>query len=197
MEASQLSPSTEDQLDSARPSWTILAAAFAGACWIGWLVLRDFDAVFSALLAGTVLWVAAVDVSRFEIPDTANIAILVLGVIWSALSMGIDSEVIGELAARILLAAGLLFAVREVYRMVRHVHGLGLGDVKLAGAGAAWLSWPHFVLAVLVAALAGVLLVLIRAVRSGERIQASAAIPFGALLAPAIWASWVVQAAGI
>jgi len=197
MEASQLSPPTEDQLDSALPSWTILAVAFAGACGIGWLVLSDIDAVFSALLAATALWIAAVDLSRFEIPDTANITTLVLGVVWSLLSMGVAFEVIGEMAVRSLLAAGLLFAVREVYRRVRHAHGLGLGDVKLAGAGAVWLSWPHFVLALLVAALAGVLLVLISAVRSGERIQAGTAIPFGALLAPAIWACWVAQAAGI
>jgi leader peptidase (prepilin peptidase) / N-methyltransferase len=192
-----LSPSTEDQLDTALASRTILIAVFAGACLIGWLVLNDIDAVFGALLAATALWVAAVDLNRFEIPDMANIAILALGVVWSLLSMGVDSEVIGEMAMRSLLAAGLLFVVREVYRMVRHVHGLGLGDVKLAGAGAAWLSWPHFVLALLVATVAGIILVLIRAVLSGERIQAGTAIPFGALLAPAIWVSWVAQAAGI
>jgi leader peptidase (prepilin peptidase) / N-methyltransferase len=178
-------------------SRTLLVAAFGAASLTGAVILSSIDAIFGALLAAVALWVAVVDLDRFEIPDTANLAIFGLGVAWSLQSAGIDRDVIAEIAVRSLLAAGLLFAVREVYRVLRHREGLGLGDVKLAGAGASWLSWSHIVLALLVAAVAAILLVLVRGKLTGERIQAGAPIPFGAFLAPAIWVAWVAQAVGL
>jgi leader peptidase (prepilin peptidase)/N-methyltransferase len=176
---------------------TLLVAAFGAASLAGALILSGIDAIFGSLLAAVALWVAVVDLDRFEIPDAANLAILGLGVAWSLQSAGVDHEVVVEIALRSLLAAGLLFAVREVYRILRHREGLGLGDVKLAGAGASWLSWSHIVLALLIAAVAAILLVLARGKLTGERIQVGAAIPFGAFLAPAIWGAWVAQAGGL
>jgi leader peptidase (prepilin peptidase) / N-methyltransferase len=188
--------SMNDQFDSSPPSLMLIVAVLTPASLIGGLILSNTDAIFGTLLAAAALWVAAVDLERFEIPDLANIAIFVLGVVWSLHSFGIDREVISETTIRSLLAAGLLFAVRELYRKLRRMEGLGLGDVKLAGAGASWLSWPHIVFALLIAAVAGIMLVLVRAMLTRGRIQAGTAIPFGAFLAPAIWVAWVVQAGG-
>ena len=183
--------------DHSLSSRALLVVAFAIASLTGAFVLDGIDATFGALLAAVALWVAMVDLDRFEIPDVANLAILGLGVAWSLQSAGIDREAIAEMVARSLLAAGLLFAVREVYRMLRHREGLGLGDVKLAGAGASWLSWSHIILALLVAAVAAIILVFVRGMLTGERVRAGVAIPFGAFLAPAIWVAWVAQAGGI
>jgi leader peptidase (prepilin peptidase) / N-methyltransferase len=185
-----------DQFEKSPPSLMLIVSVFAPACLIGRLILNDTDAIFSALLAAAALWVAVVDLDRFEIPDLAIIAIFALGVVWSLQSFGIDRDVISEMTMRSLLAAGLLFAVRELYRKLRRIEGLGLGDVKLAGAGALWLSWPHIVFALLIAAVAAIMLVLVRAMLTGERVQTRIAIPFGAFLAPAIWVAWIVQAGG-
>jgi leader peptidase (prepilin peptidase) / N-methyltransferase len=185
-----------DQLDSSPPSLMLIVGVFVNACLIGRLILSDTDAIFGALLAAAALWVAVVDLDRFEIPDLANIAIFVLGVVWSLQSFGIDREVIGEMAMRSLLSAGVLFALRELYRKLRHMEGLGLGDVKLAGASASWLSWSHIVFALLIAAASAIMVVLVRTMLTGGRIEAGAAIPFGAFLAPAIWLAWVLQAGG-
>jgi leader peptidase (prepilin peptidase)/N-methyltransferase len=106
-----------------------------------------------------------------------------------------NGQLIGDAVVRSLLAAGLLFAVRTTYLLARNVEGLGLGDVKLAGAAASWLSWPHFTLALLVAVVAALVVVGLRAVIAGERVRPSTAVPFGAFLAPAAWIAWIAQVA--
>jgi leader peptidase (prepilin peptidase) / N-methyltransferase len=165
-----------------------LAASIAG-----FLALDLRDAVFGALLAGVVLFVAAVDVDRFEIPDLANLAIFLLGVAWTMDVSGYDVDVLFDALLRTGVAGGFLFAVRGVYRLLRHSEGLGLGDVKLAGAGAIWLSWSSITLALLVAAGAAIMLVVVESLLRGEKMRATTVIPFGAFLAPAIWVTWFAQ----
>ena len=183
-------------LDLSFSSTPLLAATFIVASLIGSFILTGLDAVFGALLAGVALWVAAVDLDRFEIPDIGSLAIFVLGLAWTFESSGMNGNLIGGTLVRSLLAAGLLFTVRATYLMVRNVEGLGLGDVKLAGAVASWLSWSHFTLALLVAVVAALIVVGLRAVIAGERVQPSTAVPFGAFLAPAAWVAWIAQVAG-
>ena len=91
------------------------------------------------------------------------------------------------------LSAGLLLAVRIVYRMLRHFEGLGLGDVKLAGAGATWLSWSNITLTLLVAAIAAIMLVIVGSLIRRDKMLAPTVIPFGAFFAPAIWVGWFAQ----
>ena len=171
----------------------IFLIAFSTASIFGFLVLDVRDAAFGAPLAAAVLFVAAVDIDRFEIPDLANLAILALGLAWTMEISDFDISILVETLVRIGLAAGFLFAVRAAYRLVRHSEGLGLGDVKLAGAGASWLAWPNIILALLLAAGAAIIVVAVRSLLKGEKMQATMAIPFGAFLAPAIWVAWFAQ----
>jgi leader peptidase (prepilin peptidase)/N-methyltransferase len=175
-------------------SGVLFVTALAAASLTGALLLNGMDAVFGALLAALALYVAIVDLNRFEIPDLGSLAILFLGLAWSLESYGIDFDVFAEIGTRALLAAGILFGLRSIYRMIRNIEGLGLGDVKLVGAGASWLSWSHLALALLIAAVAAILLVILQSALARERIQPRTAVPFGAFLAPAIWAAWVTQA---
>ena len=180
--------------DYFRPSlnWAFFVA-LAFASITGFFVLDVRDATFGAGLAGLVLFVAAIDIDRFEIPDLGNLGILVLGLAWTFIGSGLDAYVLGQTVFRIALAAGFLFAIRAAYRLVRHVEGLGLGDVKLAGAAASWLLWPNLVLALLIAAGVGLMLVVMRSMLKGEKLEAATAVPFGAFLAPAIWVAWFTQ----
>jgi leader peptidase (prepilin peptidase)/N-methyltransferase len=139
--------------------------------------------------------VAAADVDRFEIPDVGCFAILTLGLLWTVKDSGLDSQVLLETFTRIGFAAGLLFVMRATYRLIRNSEGLGLGDVKLIGAGASWLSWPNLSLALLVAVGAAIMVVVVRRLLVYEKVQANTPIPFGAFLAPAIWIVWFAQAA--
>jgi leader peptidase (prepilin peptidase)/N-methyltransferase len=167
-----------------------LLIASAGAVAFCFLTLDRRDAFFGSLLAVAALVVAAVDVERFEIPDLANVLILLAGLTWQV--WGHVDDMVAALL-RCAVAAGLLLLVRGFYRRWRQVEGLGLGDVKLAGAGAVWLDWSQMWFALAVAAGGAALLVLGRRLGLKEPILHDTALPFGAFLAPAIWIAWIVQ----
>ena len=173
---------------------SILAFGLASASMVLFLDLDDI--VFGVLLAAAVLYVAIADIDRFEIPDLASLAILVLGLAWTLKKSDYSVEELSDSAVRCLAAAGLLLAVRAGYRAVRKVEGLGLGDVKLAAAGACWLSWSYMPLALALAVSGAIVAVVGRSIFRKEALRANAAVPFGAFLAPAIWMSWFVQASG-
>jgi leader peptidase (prepilin peptidase) / N-methyltransferase len=173
-----------------------LLVAFALASIVSVLFLDLVDATFGILLAGTALFVAIVDIDRFEIPDLASFAIFALGIAWTQVS-GVNIAALTQCVLRSVLVAGFLFAIRGAYRWVRGLEGLGLGDVKLAGAGAAWLSFPYMAVAVLIAVGAAVAAIVGRGVVTGERVKANSAVPFGTFLAPAIWMAWFAQVSGL
>ncbi len=161
----------------------------------GFVVLDTVNALFCAILAAATLFVAVTDLERFEIPDGASAAILAGGLWWTLQYFGLNEHVLIDMVARVILASGFLLALRTGYRLVRDNEGLGLGDVKLLGAGAAWISWPYIVLMLLVASVSALTLVVLRSLLLREKLQADIAVPFGAFLAPAIWIAWFVQIA--
>ena len=181
----------------ALPGASIAAAtiAAAGACAAAFLFLDAIDAAFGTALAAAALFIAAVDLDRFEVPDIATLTMFVLGLAWTQ-ARGPDLEAVAHAVVRSIVVAGVLFGLRAGYRAVRNFEGLGLGDVKLAGAGAVWLPFPEIAITFLIAIGAAFAVVLGRSLVTGERIQAHAALPFGTFLAPAIWISWFAQVSG-
>ena len=83
------------------------------------------------------------------------------------------------------------------YELVRKREGLGLGDVKLAMVGAAWLNWLAFAYAVEFAALAALAVHMAKAGLKGVKIDGQTAVPFGLYLAPMIWFGWLFQSISI
>jgi leader peptidase (prepilin peptidase) / N-methyltransferase len=173
-----------------------LLVAFGVASIACILFLDLVDATFGISLAGSALFVAAVDIDRFEIPDFASFTIFALGVVWTQVS-GIDIAALTQSVLRSISVVAILFVLRVAYRLVRGIEGLGLGDVKLAGAGAAWLSVPYVAVAVLIAVGAAVAAIVGHGVVTGERVKANSAVPFGTFLAPAIWMAWFAQVSGL
>src|SRR5208337_1998958 len=104
-----------------------------------------------------------------------------------------DDGSIQDSFLRSFTAAGFLYAARAVYRRIRGFDGLGLGDVKLAAAGAPWLSWPALPVALLLAVSAAMFLITIQALAGTRRLEADLAVPLGAFLAPAIWLVWFIR----
>ena len=174
-----------------------LSVAFAAACGIGIIFLDITDAMFGILLAGAALFVAAIDIDRFEIPDSGNLLIMVFGLAWTFEASGLNAQAFAEALLRSMAAAATLFVVRWLYSTVRGFHGLGLGDVKLAAAGAPWLSWSYCAMALLIAAVAAIVVTVGRSALTRQRLHAQTPIPFGAFLAPAIWIAWFAQVSEI
>lgn len=153
-----------------------------------------------ALSVGVVVVrIAWQDMADLTIPDDAIVALAVLG---AGFRLADDAS-IGEplagaalaMALDVVLCGGLLLVVREVFFRRRGYEGLGFGDVKLAAAGGALAGTSGFAWALLAASLAGIAVALFRGTRSFRVGAAGSAekLPFGALLAPALWVAWLIE----
>jgi leader peptidase (prepilin peptidase)/N-methyltransferase len=156
-------------------------------------------AAFAAVLAALALYVAAVDLDRLIIPDLANAAIFVLGLalVLTEAFPGGHLAALQDALLRSAIAGGLLYLMRFAYARLTGVFGLGLGDVKLAAAGAPFLPWQTLPMALALSAIAGVLVVVTRAIVRREMLDRRVELPFGAFLAPAIWLTFVLGRIGL
>jgi leader peptidase (prepilin peptidase)/N-methyltransferase len=81
-----------------------------------------------------------------------------------------------------LVGGGTLWLVREAYYRLRHVEGMGLGDVKMMLMVGAFLGWQLTLLTIFIGSLLGSLVGVLLIVRGGSmKMQ----IPFGVFLGPA------------
>lgn len=149
---------------------------------------------FAAALGVLAVLIAVVDLDRYIIPDGAVLAVLILG-LWLAVLEGAGSGIaaIADAVLRALATGGALYLLRLGYRRLAGMHGLGLGDVKLAAAAGPWLMWPTLPFAVAVAAIAALLTVGVRAALLREPVHLRQELPFGAFLAPAVWMSFMIE----
>lgn len=188
-----VSPSARRHLASAG----IGGIAGAGAAGV---VLPPAMIAGSALLCATMAAIAVEDALRFRVPDPWVFGALVAGLVWNAaLRVRSEENLLVGLAMPVvaaLVCGGVFLMIREGFFRLRDVDGLGLGDVKLAAAGGAWVGLEWFPIAVLVAAVGAIGFVGVGGLR-GKRWDVSHRLAFGAFLAPAIWAVWfTVQATG-
>jgi leader peptidase (prepilin peptidase) / N-methyltransferase len=154
--------------------------------------------VLGAALALDVIAIAAIDARRFIIPDELTLAALALGIAnagldawpdaWSAIFQSISAALV-----RGAVLAGAFFALRAAYARLRGREGIGLGDVKLAGAAGVWLAWSTIPVAIEIAALAALTVYVVRQVAGGRVLSTTARMPFGLFLAPAIWIGWLLE----
>jgi leader peptidase (prepilin peptidase)/N-methyltransferase len=81
-----------------------------------------------------------------------------------------------------LVGGGSLWLVREAYYRLRHVEGMGLGDVKMMLMVGAFLGWQLTLLTIFVGSLLGSIVGVLLISRGGSmKMQ----IPFGVFLGPA------------
>ena len=94
------------------------------------------------------LLVAAVsDLRVRRVPNVLNVLVLVTGVSWSVWQFGMLSGLRS-------VGFGVLFMTVVWFPMFA-LRLMGAGDVKLLIASAAWLGWPHVMLASFVTGIAG------------------------------------------
>ena len=174
----------------------ILALAAAAASLA---VAPGPNGILGALLALSMLAIAIIDMRNFVIPDVLNAGTLALALLYSLVNDWEDGtpavlEGVATTLARGLALALVFLALRQAFYRLRRRQGLGLGDVKLAGVAGAWLDWAMMPICIEIAALAALAFHLLRQLRRNRGLQASARLPFGAFLAPAIWICWLLQA---
>lgn len=171
----------------------------------------DFWSIGLAVFCALLLALAICDLETMQLPDALTLPLLLLGILYRAgdgffgeLRFGKEfathsALMLGLRAIVSAVATGLaLLLLRWVYRLIRRRQGLGLGDVKLAAAIAAWLGARQmcvvFFLAVVTGAITALIVLGIRG-REKTRAEGPLAVPFGTFLAfAAIYCSFLGEA---
>lgn len=151
------------------------------------------EGLFGAALAVLMIAVAAIDARYFRIPDALTLLTLLLGVLKGLSAPEGITEALASSAFRGIGFALPFLCLREFYRRVRGRDGLGLGDVKLAAAGGVWLDWFSMPFAIEIAALSALSFYVVRQLLLGRSLDATARLPFGLFLAPAIWITSILE----
>jgi leader peptidase (prepilin peptidase) / N-methyltransferase len=173
-------------------SCALLGTALAGALA---LVTTAMAALAAGYLLFTMLLVMLIDYRHFVIPDALSLPAVPLGLVAAVCAFpGSALAVVLDHGLAAVAAGGSLYAIRFLYRRMRGIEGLGLGDVKLATAAGAWVGLEFLPMTCLLATCAALSAVLIRSVfaRSAGT-HLTTAIPFGSFIAPAIVIMWLFR----
>ena len=170
-----------------RPSPTVLIVGASVIGLISALSLPWPVAIASTMLGTLMIAGADVDARTFLLPNLITFGALFGGIIAAPLLDTTHSwEAAVQAAARAGCVAGALALFRAGYGWIRNTEGLGLGDVKLAGAIGAWLPLEAIPLCFSIAT-GGALVTVLLARLSGQTVMRTTRIPFGAFLCPALW----------
>ncbi|WMT72594.1 A24 family peptidase [Bradyrhizobium sp. Ash2021] len=153
------------------------------------------DGVLGAFLGALMLAIAASDFRRYIIPNELTGAALALA-LFRAGAAGPEAgwEALIWAAGRGLAIALPFLALMTGYRWWRGRDGLGLGDIKLAAVAGAWLNFVTVFAVVELATLSALGAYFVSGYLRKRPLKATARLPFGLFLAPAIWIGWLVEA---
>jgi leader peptidase (prepilin peptidase)/N-methyltransferase len=160
----------------------------------GYLAFRHTGLVpaypFVALWGFLMIALLWIDLDFQLLPDALTLPGTLFAVMAALLGHSLRDAMFG-----MLLGAGLLYLVAELYLRVRKVEGMGFGDVKLAAMFGALLGPSLTLLTIFLAAFAGSIVGMTMMARGRGTMKT--ALPFGVFLAPAamiahLWgAGWV------
>ena len=152
-------------------------AQAAAGCFLGWLLVL----------------LAVADLRHQILPDSLTATLLASGLV---AALFLPSPNFTEALIGAAVGGGSFFVLRFLYFRYRGIEGLGLGDVKLMAGLGAWLGPTWLPPLVLIAAAAGLMVVLLRAWSHGIRVSGSSRVAFGAYLGGAALLLWSLKATG-
>ena len=160
----------------------LLILSFTVLQFFGISKLNDFDAVLNALALILYFYTLVVSLILFDaryylLPDPLNYLLLWSGIIFAYLDVGIVS--LEESIIAVILVYLLLFSIRLSYQWAGKKDALGLGDLKLSAALAAWCGLESTFSLLLLATLLALFYIALK--RIWQRVQVQV-IPFGPFL---------------
>ncbi|HVS04403.1 MAG TPA: prepilin peptidase [Thermoanaerobaculia bacterium] len=166
-----------------------LVEAATAALFVG--CLMRFGPTPRALVAAAfgclLIALAGIDLEHYLLPDGITLPGLAAGLAIAWFAPWID---FGSAALGALLGGGGLWLVAELWVLLRHEEGMGLGDAKMLAMVGAFLGWKGVLVTLLLGSAAGSLVGL-AGVASG-RLGMKARLPFGVFLALAALAALFV-----
>jgi leader peptidase (prepilin peptidase)/N-methyltransferase len=161
---------------------TALAFVAQAAIFLDQPVLLASRLVFTSMLI--ILFGTDYDTQR--LPNVITLPGIVVGVIFSLFAPpGIVSSLIGA-----AVGAGILQAVRWLWKRWRGVDGMGFGDVKMLAAIGAFLGWRQVWVVLFLASLTGAIVGIALSLGRGRSMQTR--LPFGTFLALAAYAASLI-----
>jgi leader peptidase (prepilin peptidase)/N-methyltransferase len=150
------------------------AVLFVGSLW---LFGPDLLFVSRTIFGCALIVLFFIDLEHHLLPNVITVPGIVAGF---AFSFFTDPGWLWSLIGMVL-GAGVLYAIAEVYYRLRHEEGLGMGDVKMLAMIGAFIGWPLMLLTLMMGSFAGSFVgVLLIATRRGTM---KYALPFGTFLA--------------
>lgn len=159
----------------------------AGCALIGALAIGAMPGLGGlgwAVLGWLLLTLAVLDWRHFWLPDILTLPLAFLGL---TLGMWATDVILTDRIIGAAIGYGALLTIAMAYRVLRGRDGLGLGDAKLLGALGAWFGWQALPFILLIAAVAGLLVMLVTG-RAKDRL---ARVPLGTFLALAVVPGWI------
>lgn len=145
---------------------------------------------FTAILGLQLLIVAVYDARHMRIPDISNLFLANTGVaaVWLINQVDIYDAIGGMLFGLTLFAL-----LRLTYFRVRGTHGLGLGDVKFAGAAGVLTGFSGFSVFVFLSCLTALSFVFLRSLVLKKPVKNTDCLPFGPFLATGLFVCWTLR----
>lgn len=171
--------------------WLLCAALFAVAGLPALLspavAIPNTTLIITLMLGAVLALLSAIDLKTLRLPDWLTLPLIALG-LFATYALALD-DVLWRVAA-VAAAYILLFAMAAIFRRLRGVDALGLGDAKLFAASAAWVGFEGLAGVLLISSAAGLLFAAIASV-FGAKIDRTTLIPFGPFLAGGFWLTWL------
>jgi leader peptidase (prepilin peptidase) / N-methyltransferase len=149
--------------------------------------MPGWEAGGRALLCFLLLGLAVMDAETLLLPDAFTLPGLGAGILFAGVQRGIRGAGVSLMAAA--AAAATLLLISGTYWLIRRRMGMGLGDVKLLAMVGAWLGMRQtalvLFLGVIVGAVYGVGLLLLRRGRDTSLPAGQLPVPFGTMLCAA------------
>lgn len=146
--------------------------------------------ILSSLFLWLLIGLAGTDLIWFRLPDvlTALLATVAFGLALVPGGIGLYYASLGA-----VFGAGSFALLRTGYFWLRGREGLGLGDVKLMIGLGAFAGPFDLPLLILLGAVTGLVIAVIRSMRDPSALQADGAIPFGTALCVAAALLWLIN----
>jgi len=153
------------------------------------------DGLLGAFLGVLMLAIAIIDADRYIIPNELTGAAIALA-LFRAAAVGPGADWLAAIWASFRAASVTvpLLGLMIGYRRWRGRDGLGLGDIKLAAVAGAWLGFITIFAVIELAALSALGAYVVNGYLRKRPLRATALLPFGLFLAPAIWIGWLAEA---